>query len=216
MKKRTKMMMVLFVLAGMFIQTAAAEDAGVNAFAQNLIQSLERMNWEVSEVGELERHLYTYEWKNLQGVDPLIMAQVLSYSKERGIHAPDELAEMAYQLSLSAREMMRLGFESREIMRAATDVVRTIATERVTSRTGEQTPDLAGAFREQLRRQIDGSGESSLQRRAQQRVSRPERADTWTPPTPEERPGGGRQNVPSGPGESSGSATEPPSGNGGR
>lgn len=216
MKKRTKMILVFLLLAGMFIQATAAEDADVNAFAQNLVQSLQRFNWEASEVGELERNLYKYEWKNLQAVDPLVVAQVLSYGKKRGIHLPDELAEMAYQLSLSASEMMRLGFEPREVMRAVTDVVRAFATERVTSRTGEQSPDLTRAFREQLRRQMDGAGESSLQRQAQQRVSRPERADTWTPPAPEERPGGGRSNVPSGPGESSGSTSESSSGNGGR
>ncbi len=216
MKRRAKMAVVVLLLSGLITQMAVAEDAGANIFARNLIQSLQRYNWETSEIGELEHHLYTYEWKNLQGVDPLAVAQALSYGKEHGIHAAEELAEMAYQLSVSAGEMIRIGFEPRDVMMAATSVVRTMTNERVMSRTGEQTPDLAQTFREQLRRQINGTQESSLQRQAQQRVSRPERSDTWTPPAPEERPGGGRSNIPSGPGEPSGSAIEPPNGSGGR
>lgn len=214
MKRKTKITAVLLLLSGLIIHIAGAQDRGEDTFAQNLIRALERYGWETSEVGEMERYLYTYEWKNLQGVDPVTVAQALSYGKENGSFAAGDLAEMAFQLAKSAGELIRLGFQPREVMLAATNAVRTMTVNRVSSRTGEQTPDLAQTFREQLRRQINGTQESSMQRKAQRQVSRPERTGTWTPPAPEERLGGGRSNIPGGHGESP--VTDPPRGSGGR
>ncbi len=214
MKRTTKMRVVLLLLAGLLAQTAAAQDSGETLFARNLVQSLHRLNWEASEIGELERYLYQYEWKNLTGVDPSIVAQALSYGREHGLRLPEELAETAYQLSLGVSEMVRLGFKPREALRAVTAAVRTMTAERVATRTGEHSPDLSQTLREQLRRQITGSQESSLQRQATRRISRPDRSDTWTPPAPQEKPGEGEPNIPSGPGKPSGSETS--NGNGGR
>lgn len=210
MRQRIRTIGMILLILGVFTHITVAENTGTDMFAQNLIQSLERYNWETSEVGNLERYLYTYEWKNLQGVDPAAVAQALSYGKDHGNYTANELAEIAFQLSESAGEMIRLGFESRDIMLAATDVVRTMTNNRVTTRTGEQTPDLAQTITEQLRLQLKGTQESSLQQQTRSRVSRPERADTWTPPAQQGKPGGGTSNIPGGP------STESQNGNGGR
>jgi hypothetical protein len=216
MKGKAKTAVMILLLSVFIIQISVAQDAGENTFAQNLVRTLERYGWETSETGELERHMRSYEWKNLQGVDPAAVAHALSYGKENGSFSADELAEMAYQLALSAGELIRLGFQPREVLLAATNAVRTMTVNRV--RTGEETANLPQTFREQLRRQINGTQESSLQRKTQRQISRPERPETWTPPSPGERQGNGRSDIPGGPGDSysSGSTTEPPMGNGGR
>ncbi|MBN1685381.1 MAG: hypothetical protein JW852_01945 [Spirochaetales bacterium] len=214
MKRLVKITPVVFLLFGILFRATAQETDG-ETFIQNLIRNLARANWEASETGALERHLLTYEWKNLTGVDPEIVAQALSYGRERGILAPEDLAEIARELSLNMREMSRLGLQPRDMVRAAMNAVRMVTTER-TVREGAQIPDLAEAFREQIRRQIAGAQQSSLRRQAQRRSAGPDKLDTWSPPTPEERASGGSSNVPSGPGKPSGPASEISDGNGGR
>ena len=215
MKRILKLASVLFFLFGI-LMPASAQDAENETFVRNLLRYLERSNWEASETGALERHLFAYEWQNLAGVDPEIVARALSYGKEHGINSPEDLAGIAHQISLSIREMLGLGLEPREALRMSTNAVRTIATERIGLRNTEEIPDLAQTFREQMRRQIAGAQQSSLRRQAQRRVSRPGRSDTWSPPTPEERAGGGSSSIPSGPGKPSGPASESSGGNGGR
>ncbi len=201
-----KTMLVLLILGSILVQ-APAQDIEDQTFIQSLVRNLARYNWDVSETGALERYLYSYEWKNLNGADTELIAQALSYGKARGIEAPGDLAEIANQVALQTKEMLRLGLEPREIRRVCMNTIRTITTKRYAFENG-QIPDMAQTFRDQISRQVAGAQESALRRQAERRVSQPEGADTWTPPTPEGRA--------SGPPRPGGPVADSPVGNGGR
>jgi len=209
-----KIVSLLFLLGYVFVQ-APAQDLEEESFVQNLLRYLTRSNWDAPDTGELERHLLTYEWKNLTGVDPGIVAQALRYGRERGISAAEDLADMAYQLSRSIKEMLTLGLEPREVLMASMNAVRVVTAGRL-AREGEETPGLAQTFEEQIRRQIQGVQQSALRRQAERRVLKPERTASWAPPTPEERASGGGSNLPTGAGNQSGLIPDSPGGNGGR
>ena len=193
MEKAKKFTFLIAILVG-FVITVAAQETGEERYVQNIIRVLERSNWETSEIGALERHLFAYEWKNLSGIDPDIVVQALSYGKDRGIDTPEDLAQMAYQLSLSIGEMLRLGLEPRDILRASLNAVRKIATVRL-GYEGEQIPDLAQTLREQIQLQRAGIQKVVLRRQAERRGP-----GLSSPAHPDERAGGGSPNLPSGPG----------------
>lgn len=212
MHRAMTIVLSLLLFAGILTQVTAQE-AGEEAFVQTLFRHLERLNWEESETGALEKYLFTYEWKNLTGVDAEILAQSLSYGKERGIAAEGELVDMAYELSLNLKAMRGLSLQPREMLRASLNAVRAAV-----ERFGQEKAELADfrqQFKEQIKRQVAGIQESSFRNQSERRQLKPGRSGTWSPPVPEERTGsvGGSGSDPPGP---AGSGSDSVGGNGGR
>ena len=209
-----KLTLALFLIMGI-LSYAGAQETG-DVFAHNIVRVLTRLGWSTSETGAFERWIYTYEWKNTTGADPEIVAAAVSYGKERGIDSPEDLAGIAYQLSMSMQEINRLGLEPREILRVSMNAVRAVSTARLESGKAVGEATLSRMLREQIRNQTERAGQSSLRRKTGQGVSGASRSDTWEPPSREDRNSGGSSNVPDGPPGPAGPGSDIFGGNGGR
>ena len=208
MKRLSVLLAALFLLTAAGTAFAQADEGDV--FVQNLVRELERRNWDASETGQLVRNLAMYEWKNLSGVDPEIVAFSLSYCRERGVDDPAERAALAWQLTERVREMKALGLESRDIAQTTLKGIRIATTTRNQLRAEEEAPDLAQQIREQVRREIGEAQGRALQRQMKKQVSGSESPNGWTPPGPGKVPGPAR-----GDGANNGGAGTGAGGNGG-
>jgi hypothetical protein len=131
-----------------------------------------------------------YEWRNIEGADPEVVALALSYGKDQGIDDPAEQARLARQLAGELHETDAMGLTRRESARAVLDGMR---------RAGPLSPDFADRLKEQIRIEIREAEGKTIRSRNIKSDDRPDPPDSWSPPGPEERPGGGRTDIPSGP-----------------
>ena len=132
------------------------------------------------------------EWKNLEGVDPEVVALVLSFCREKGVENLADYADIAGRVAEGVLEMSKRGFTSRQSAVAVMKGIRLSAPD---------SPSFADQIREQVRNQTQDATGKAIRKRAAERTERPKDSDSWTPPAVEERSNDGRAGIPPGPNE---------------
>ena len=190
---------VLLVLPG----AVWSQDAESGSFVRELVKEMERIGWSSSETGELERHMNTYRWEHLRGVDPEVMAIALQYAQEKTVDrlTARQMARLTLQLTYAAREMASFGFEGRQIARGIMNETRVMTEQQW--RLNESVPELSEQTRDQIRQRIRNTEGSLLMERLRTRTrsSNPKDPDSWSDPGPGPggEPGGRNSSPPNGP-----------------
>jgi len=183
---------LLFLLS---VNLVFSEEVSSETFIRELERLMVNEGWETSDTGELARHLNTYRFEYLEGVDPELVALALQYARGKSEETLDipVMAKIAAQVMYTAGEMAGLGFESRAVTTAALEGVREMLTHREQLRTGESSPETALQLREQVRQQVKECQNSELKSQIQTRTrtSNPHDTDEWRLPGPTGTPGGG-------------------------
>lgn len=147
--------------------------ASVTAWAREpyvpqLLRAMEREGWDSSETGALEGHLHQYRWDEKPQVDPAVVAFALGAAARARYRIPaEEAAKLAYQVAITGGELRGLGYEERDIARAAAESVRAVLTVRDRDRNGEADMDLAQRVRAELREQVHAEEQLASHQRTQ-------------------------------------------------
>ena len=204
MKTNIQRFGLVLAVAGLLMmsQPLLSQDSDDQLFMRELVRIMERNGWSTSETGQLERHMLVYKWERLKGVDPEIIALALQYGRDQSDKELNfqQTARLVQRLAYTAGEMVKLGFDGRDITRVVIDETRLMIEQRW--RLNENSPELSQQTRDQIRMQIMSAEGDRLkeQLRTRTRTSNPKSPDSWPSPGPHGETGKADPPNPQGPG----------------
>jgi len=131
MKRLLAVLVIGLIGAAVWAQDVPADTP---VFVRNLVRLMSEAGWTSSDLAEFRQSCSSYQWEGLADTDPALLMRGLRYSFAYGdpLDAPAQ-AELAYELAVQVRSMLRLGYGERDIARLTTEAVRDVMIEREAS-----------------------------------------------------------------------------------